>query len=152
METVLESILPKSRILLCFFSGHKDSMQRIFLKKCFLFTVGSVSRLKRFTTESRNSLKDLRKPQMMPDQVALLRLRQKQRLLCCGFRRTGKAMGRMYQCWWRIFHEINGFPGSNITCFTFYIHLWPIYWLSHVCNVFNVDRRMMNWKGYARKW
>jgi hypothetical protein len=20
-------------------------------------------------------------------------------------------------------------PGSNITCFTFYIHLWPIYWL-----------------------
>jgi hypothetical protein len=21
------------------------------------------------------------------------------------------------------------FPGSNITCFTFYIHLWPIYWL-----------------------
>jgi hypothetical protein len=22
------------------------------------------------------------------------------------------------------------FLGSNITCFTFYIHLWPIYWLS----------------------
>jgi hypothetical protein len=22
------------------------------------------------------------------------------------------------------------FPGSNITCFTFDIHLWPIYWLS----------------------
>jgi hypothetical protein len=22
------------------------------------------------------------------------------------------------------------FPGSNITCFTIYIHLWPIYWLS----------------------
>jgi hypothetical protein len=21
------------------------------------------------------------------------------------------------------------FPGWNITCFTFYIHLWPIYWL-----------------------
>jgi transposase len=22
------------------------------------------------------------------------------RLLCCGFRRTGKAMGQVYQCWW----------------------------------------------------
>jgi hypothetical protein len=28
-------------------------------------------------------------------------------LLCCGFRRTGKAMGQVYQCWWRICREIN---------------------------------------------
>jgi hypothetical protein len=27
------------------------------------------------------------------------------------------------------------FPGSNIICFTFYIHLWPIYWLSLICNL-----------------
>jgi hypothetical protein len=53
------------------------------------------------------------------------------RLLCCGFRRTDKAMGQVYQCWWRICREINVFfsPGSNITCFTFYIHLWPTCWL-----------------------
>jgi hypothetical protein len=50
------------------------------------------------------------------------------RLLCCGSRRTGKAMGQVYQCGWRIYREINVFPGSNITCFTFYIHVWPIYW------------------------
>jgi hypothetical protein len=52
------------------------------------------------------------------------------RLLCCGFRRTGKAMGPVYQCWRRICREINvSFsPGSNITYFTFYIHLWLIYW------------------------
>jgi hypothetical protein len=31
------------------------------------------------------------------------------RLLCCGFRRTGKAMGHMHQCWWRICPEINVF-------------------------------------------
>jgi hypothetical protein len=51
------------------------------------------------------------------------------RLLCCGFRRTGKAMGQVYQCWWRICREINVlfFSGSNITCFTFHIHLRPIY-------------------------
>jgi hypothetical protein len=28
------------------------------------------------------------------------------RLLRCGFRRTGKAMGQVYQCWWRICREI----------------------------------------------
>jgi hypothetical protein len=45
----------------------KGSVQSIFIKKCFLFTVGSVCRVKRFTTGSRNSLKDVRKSQMMPD-------------------------------------------------------------------------------------
>jgi hypothetical protein len=35
------------------------------------------------------------------------------RLLCCGFRRTGKAMGQVYH--------------SYITCFKFYINFWPIY-------------------------
>jgi hypothetical protein len=29
-------------------------MQRRFIKKCFLFTVGSVCRVKRFTSGSRN--------------------------------------------------------------------------------------------------
>jgi hypothetical protein len=41
-------------------------------------------------------------------------------------------MVQVYQCWWRVRWEINVFSGSNITCFTFYIHLWPIYWLSLV--------------------
>jgi hypothetical protein len=42
------------------------------------------------------------------------------RLLCCGFRRTGKAMGQVYQCWWRKCREIKFFlPGSNISCSTF---------------------------------
>jgi hypothetical protein len=93
-------------------------------KEWLLFTVGSVSRLKRFKTGSSNSLKDVRKSQTMPYQIALLRLGQKQRPLCCGFRRTGKAMGQVYQCWWKICQEINAFfPGSNIACFTSYIHL-----------------------------
>jgi hypothetical protein len=30
-------------------------------------------------------------------------------LLCCEFRRTGKAMGQMYQCWWRLRRKINVF-------------------------------------------
>jgi hypothetical protein len=55
-----------------------DSMQMIFIKKYFLLKVGSVCSVKRFTTGSRSSLKDFRKSQMMPDQVAMLRLGQKE--------------------------------------------------------------------------
>jgi hypothetical protein len=32
------------------------------------------------------------------------------RLVFCGVRRTGKAMGQMYQSWWRKCREINVFP------------------------------------------
>jgi hypothetical protein len=28
------------------------------------------------------------------------------RLLCCGYRRRGKVMGQVYQCWWRICGEV----------------------------------------------
>jgi hypothetical protein len=63
MATVLE------RSVVLFFFGQKDSMQRIVIRKCFLFTAGSVFRVKRFTTGSRNSLKDVRKSQMLPDQA-----------------------------------------------------------------------------------
>jgi hypothetical protein len=31
------------------------------------------------------------------------------RLMCCGFHRTGKVMGQVYQCWWRVYWEINVF-------------------------------------------
>jgi hypothetical protein len=51
------------------FCGQKDSMQQIFIKKCFLFMVGSVCSIKRFTTGSINSLKDVQKSQMMLDQL-----------------------------------------------------------------------------------
>jgi hypothetical protein len=44
------------------------------------------------------------------------------RLLCCGFRRTGKAMGQVYQCWWRICREIIVF--SRFEYHMFYV-LYP---------------------------
>jgi hypothetical protein len=49
MATVLEGVLPKSSNLLCVFCGHKNSMQRTCIKKCFLFTVGSVCHVKWFS-------------------------------------------------------------------------------------------------------
>jgi hypothetical protein len=69
MATVVEDRTTKEqRSVAIFFGGgrvKKDSVQRIFIKKCFLFTVGSVYRVKRLTTGWRNSLKDVRKSQMM---------------------------------------------------------------------------------------
>jgi hypothetical protein len=53
----------------CAFYGQRDSMQRILINKCFPFAVGSVRRVKSFTSELRNSLKDFRKSRMMPEQV-----------------------------------------------------------------------------------
>jgi hypothetical protein len=69
MATMLEGIVPKTSVLLCIFRGQKDSIQRISIMKCFLFMVGSVCRIKRLTTGSRNSLKVGRKSQMMPEKV-----------------------------------------------------------------------------------
>jgi hypothetical protein len=60
-------------------------MQRIFIKKCFLFMVGSVCRIKRFTTGSRNSLKDVQKSQMMSEQVQKWLSQQSKDFYAVGF-------------------------------------------------------------------
>jgi lipid-A-disaccharide synthase-like uncharacterized protein len=54
MATVLEECILKSSVLLFVFLWQKDPMQRIVIKKCFLFTVGNVCHVKRFTTGSSN--------------------------------------------------------------------------------------------------
>jgi hypothetical protein len=60
-------------------------MQRIFIKKFLLFTVGTVCRVKRFTTGSRNSLKDVRKSYMMPDQARKWLRQQSKDFCAAGF-------------------------------------------------------------------
>jgi hypothetical protein len=60
-------------------------MQRIFIKNYFMFTVGSFCRVKRFTTELRNSLKDVGKSQMMPDQVRKWQRQQSKDFYTAGF-------------------------------------------------------------------
>jgi hypothetical protein len=52
------------------------------------------------------------------------------RLPRCGFRRTGKAMGQVYQCCWWIWREINvSFQVRISHALRFISHLRPIYWL-----------------------
>jgi hypothetical protein len=46
-----------------------------------------------------------------------------QRLLCCRFRRTGKAMGQVYQCWWRICREITDF--FQVRIYNMFYGLYP---------------------------
>jgi hypothetical protein len=85
MAKVLECSTEEQRSDMHFFCGQKDSMQRIFIKKYFLFTVGSVCRVKRFTAGSRNSLKDVRKPQVMPGQVRKWLRQQLKDFYAAGF-------------------------------------------------------------------
>jgi hypothetical protein len=48
-------------------------------------------------------------------------------LLCCGFRRTGKATGQVYQCWWRICREINVFFQVRISHVLRFISICDIF-------------------------
>jgi hypothetical protein len=41
------------------------------------------------------------------------------RLLWCGFRRIGKAMGQVHQCWWMMCREVNVF--STFEYHMFYV-------------------------------
>jgi hypothetical protein len=82
---VLEECTTEGSVLLCVFCGKKYSMQRIFIKECFLFTVERVYRVKRFTTGSINYLKDVRKSQMMPDQIRKCPRQQSKHFYAAGF-------------------------------------------------------------------
>jgi hypothetical protein len=53
MATVLECITEEQHCC-AFLCGQKNSVQRIFINKYILFMVGSVCRVKKFTTGSRN--------------------------------------------------------------------------------------------------
>jgi hypothetical protein len=54
MATVLEKCSAEEIHFVVLLCGQKDSVHVIFIKECFLFRMGSVCRLKRLTTGSRN--------------------------------------------------------------------------------------------------
>jgi hypothetical protein len=47
--------------------------------------------------------------------------------MCCGFRRTGKAMGQVYQCWWKICREINAFSRFEYHMLLLFISICDIF-------------------------
>jgi hypothetical protein len=52
--------------------------------------------------------------------------------LCRWIWRTGKATGHIYVLVEGMSRNKFFFSFEYITCFTFYIHLWPVYWVSLV--------------------
>jgi hypothetical protein len=107
MATVLEdSTNEEQRYVVSSFGRQKDSMQRIFINKCFLFMVGSVCRVKWFTT-GWQTFRWWRRGWKEGGEIAEARVK---RLLFRGVRRTCKAMGQVYQCSWRMCRKMNIFP------------------------------------------
>jgi hypothetical protein len=98
-------------------------MQRIFVNKCFLIMVGSVCCVKRLRSGSKNSLKDVKKSQMMPDQVWNCLRQQSKDLYVEGFDALVKRWDMCINVGGGYFEKYMFFPVSNITCFTFYVHL-----------------------------
>jgi hypothetical protein len=96
-------VLPKSSVLLCVYCEKEVLNAKDINKKCFLFTVGSTCRVKSFTARWQMFLW-----WVWNGGVEVLETTVK-RLLCCRFRRTVKAVGQVYQCWWRICREKNVF-------------------------------------------
>jgi hypothetical protein len=51
MATMLEEYITEEQLsVMLFFGGEKSSMGGIFIKKCFLFTVQNIRRVKAFTS------------------------------------------------------------------------------------------------------
>jgi hypothetical protein len=98
-------------------------------KEIFLFRVGSAYSVK-WLTSGWQTFRWWRRSWNVYAEMAETTVK---RLLCCGFRRVGKVMGHMYQCWWMTCQEIIFFLGSHITYFTCDIYLCPIYGLP--CNI-----------------
>jgi hypothetical protein len=97
------------------FCWQKNSVQSIFIKKCFLFTVGIVCRVKRYIA-GRQKFRWWRRRLNGGAEVVETTVK---RLPCCGFRRTGKVIGQVYQCWWRICREIRVFSRFEYHIFYF---------------------------------
>jgi hypothetical protein len=115
-KTAAMDVMPKSNVLLCPFWGKKS--HKVIHKEMIPVCCGKgVSRKAVDSWVANVSL--------MTKRVAR---EVRKWLLCCGYRRTSKAVGQIYWYWWRIYREGNVFPCSNIIRFTFHTHLWPICW------------------------
>jgi hypothetical protein len=82
MTTVLEECPTEEQRSVVLYCGQRDSMKNIFIKKCFLFT------------GSADSLKDVRKLQMMSDQVRKWLRQQSKYFYVAGFNALVKRWGK----------------------------------------------------------
>jgi hypothetical protein len=117
----LGRILLKSTVLLCVFCGKNDSMQNIFINKCFLFTVGSVCHVKRFTTAPLKNHLSGKSFAVEEETEMWVRkwLRQQPKDFCAaGFDALVKQWDKCINVGGGYVEKLMFFLGSNITCFT----------------------------------
>jgi hypothetical protein len=111
----MRSVLPKRSVLLCVFSWQKDSNAKDIHKEVFPVYGGKgLSRKAGYNWV----VKYFHGHSKVADDETEVRTTFR-RLLCRGFRHTGRAMGQVYQCWWRICREIN--VSSRFECHIFYV-------------------------------
>jgi hypothetical protein len=94
---------------MCVFYGQKDSMRRIFIKNFLLCSGKCLSRkaVHNWVANVSEKTKRLKRRWVVIETTVKMLLR-------CGFRRTGKAIGQVYQCWWRICRETNVLRSMSI--------------------------------------
>jgi hypothetical protein len=102
----LRNILLKSRVFLW-----AKGLNAKGIHKEMLPVYGDVRRVKRLTT-GQQMFRWWRRGKNGGAEVAETTVKWH---LCCGFRRNGKAMGQMYQCWLRICRELNVFTQVPIS-------------------------------------
>jgi hypothetical protein len=104
-----------------FFCGQKESMQRIFVTyggKC-LWRKGTHN----WVANVLLMMKGLKRGW----------LRQQSKDFCgAGFDALVKRWDKCISVGGGYVEKYMFLPGSNITCCTFYMDLWPVYWLSHI--------------------
>jgi hypothetical protein len=125
MVTVLDGHTTEDKRSVMTFCNQNDSMQMIFIKKCFLFTMRSVCKavhnwVKKFS-QGRSKFADDARPGAEVAETTM------KRPLRCRVAHTGKAKGQSHQCWWRICGEMDVLFRFEYHMFTFYIHFLPIY-------------------------
>jgi hypothetical protein len=96
-------------------------MRKIFIKKYFLFTAGSVCRVKRFSGKS------FADDEEVETEMRKWLRQQSKYLYYCGFRYTGKAMGQVYQSWSRICRGKKFFFRLEYQVFLGFIPIYEIF-------------------------
>jgi hypothetical protein len=109
MATVLEECATVGKHSdMPFFCREKDSYAKDIKKEMFAIYGGKCLSLKAVHiwvekfSQGRLKVADHGRPGA---EVA----QQSRKLVYCGFRRTARAMGQVYQCWWMVTHELHYF-------------------------------------------
>jgi hypothetical protein len=108
MATILMSILPKDSVLLWVLRTKGLNVNDILKETFLVYGKKYLSRkaVHNWVEKFSQGLSKVTDDAPLGAEVAETTVKI---LLCYEFRRTGKAMGPAYQCWWRICPEIDVF-------------------------------------------